>query len=138
MGYSYFRQDMDAHGLTYENFSPPSPSTFGDNALCSRGPNGIPLRLGSAAEFLLTPRLKLSADAAYLPYAVRFEGTDVHLARDDVPSIYSPAMGKRQGVQLEGQCWPTTSRTGSALAWAAAIGPCGLQTARSTISPRAI
>jgi hypothetical protein len=42
------------------------------------------------------PRVKVSADAAYLPY-VWFDGTDNHVLR----SLVSPENGHGQGVQLD-------------------------------------
>ncbi|MGA8900429.1 hypothetical protein [Bradyrhizobium sp.] len=48
----------------------------------------------------LADRLKLTADAAYLPY-VAFRGTDDHLLRTDVSNTFSPETGAGQGVQIE-------------------------------------
>ena len=54
------------------------------------------LRLGTAVDFALAPRLTLSGEAAYLPF-VSFEGTDDHVLRQ----ILSPEDGQGIGVQLE-------------------------------------
>ena len=50
----------------------------------------------STANFQLTDRLKLSADAAYLPYA-SMEGQDIHVLR----SLTIPESGQGDGVQLQ-------------------------------------
>jgi hypothetical protein len=54
------------------------------------------MRLGTAVDFALAPRLTLSGEAAYLPF-VSFTGTDDHVLRD----ILSPEDGQGIGVQLE-------------------------------------
>lgn len=53
-------------------------------------------RLGLAAEFQLSPRLKLNADLAYLPN-VRFTGRDDHWLR----ALVIDEDGRGQGAQLE-------------------------------------
>jgi len=51
---------------------------------------------------MLTPRLKLTGDVAYLPI-VRFSGVDNHPLRvGEGSSTRSPARGDGTGVQLEG------------------------------------
>jgi hypothetical protein len=54
------------------------------------------LRLGVAADFFVLPRVKVSIDAAYLPY-VSFDGTDNHVLR----VLVSPENGNGQGAQLD-------------------------------------
>ncbi len=54
------------------------------------------LRLGAAVDLQVLPGLKLTADAAYLPY-VRFSGTDDHVLR----TLLSPEWGNGTGAQLE-------------------------------------
>ena len=58
------------------------------------------LRVGLNGVVTLADRVKLTADAAYLPY-VAFRGTDNHLQRIDVSDTVSPETGTGQGVQLE-------------------------------------
>jgi opacity protein-like surface antigen len=55
------------------------------------------LRLGIVADVMLTDRLKLTADAAYLPY-VAFRGIDNHWLR----SLVIDEDGRGRGVQIEG------------------------------------
>jgi opacity protein-like surface antigen/outer membrane protease len=79
--------------------SPPS-------GICSPPISGVPvitetdrwnsLRLGAATELWLTPKVKLTGDAAYLPY-VKFTGVDNHWLRD----LVIDESGHGQGVQLE-------------------------------------
>jgi hypothetical protein len=54
------------------------------------------MRLGATADFFISPDLKLSADAAYLPY-VHIRGTDDHVLRD----LLSPEWGEGTGAQVE-------------------------------------
>ena len=54
------------------------------------------LRLGSSIEVMLMPRLKLTAEAAWLPY-VSFSGTDNHVLR----TLVSPETGTGVGAQVE-------------------------------------
>ena len=49
---------------------------------------------------MLTDRLKLTGDAAYLPYARR-NGTDDHVLRTDVYNTLSKESGYGRGMQLE-------------------------------------
>ena len=103
IGYSYFHYKMSDLGCTELNDMPPQS--------CYAGPRIVSLqemdkwrsmRLGAAAQLMLTPQLKLTAEAAYLPY-VSFQGADNHLLRGgEAPSTRSPAEGTGTGVQLEG------------------------------------
>ncbi len=57
---------------------------------------GNAVRLGTAVQLPLALRIRLDAEAAYLPY-VSFSGTDDHVLR----SLVSPEEGHGIGVQLE-------------------------------------
>jgi outer membrane protease len=98
-GYNYFRESMDGYGCTQMTTpgsgicSPPlSPSLL----VISQVATWQSLRIGFAAEVMLTERLKLGGDVAYLPYA-KFDGIDYHWLR----SIEAPQWGTGQGVQTE-------------------------------------
>ena len=99
VGYSYFRQEMDVLRLP-----PDRQPELGLRARRSRTPcwrmtesdTWQALRLGTAVDFALAPRLTLSGEAAYLPF-VSFSGTDDHILRQ----ILSPEDGQGIGVQLE-------------------------------------
>ena len=87
-GYTVLSQYMKANGC--------QPNA-GNDVVCWNGDTNAPglptsqlvatqtntwqaLRVGAAADFVIMPGLKLSVDAAYLPY-VTYKGTDNHLAR---------------------------------------------------------
>lgn len=101
IGYNYMRDDKLAKGCAQlagtAICNPTIPSTV---SLISETDDWHSLRLGINGVLPLTERLKLTADAAYLPY-VRYHGVDNHMIRTDVYSTVSPADGTGQGVQLE-------------------------------------
>jgi opacity protein-like surface antigen len=104
VGYNYYRDDKSAYGCV---------QIAAPNSDCSAANPAIPpvpsstlgitendtwksLRLGTNAEFMPFPGVKVSGDVAYLPY-VQFNGIDNHVLR----SILSPETGRGEGVQLE-------------------------------------
>jgi len=103
VGYNYFRYKMNALGCTYLNIAPPEP--------CGDPPTLVILqemdewrswRLGTVAELMLTPTLKLTGEVAYLPF-VRYAGVDNHPSRADASfTTRSPGNGVGTGVQAEG------------------------------------
>ena len=103
VGYNYFRYKMNALGCTYLNIAPPEP--------CGDPPTLVILqemdewrswRLGTVAELMLTPQLKLTGEVAYLPF-VRYSGVDNHPSRADASfTTRSPGNGVGTGVQAEG------------------------------------
>jgi len=102
VGFNYFGENKSAYGCTqianpYSDCVPALPnSTLG----ITEDDNWYSLRVGVSGVVTLADRLKLTADAAYLPY-VAFRGTDNHLLRTDVSNTISPETGSGQGVQLE-------------------------------------
>lgn len=102
VGYNYFHYKMNALGSSYLNFSPPQPS--GDpstTVFLQEMDEWRSLRLGTAAELMLTPALKLTGDVAYLPY-VSYSGVDNHPLRSDAGGVTrSPQNGVGTGVQVE-------------------------------------
>jgi opacity protein-like surface antigen len=98
VGYNVLTQSMKASGCAqiadlFSNCVPPIPaSVLG----ITEKDTWQALRLGSAADFFVLPQVKVSADAAYLPY-VWFDGTDNHVRR----ALLSPEDGHGQGVQLD-------------------------------------
>jgi hypothetical protein len=105
VGYNYFEYTMSAFGCTFLMFVPPQTcdATAPPRQLfLQEEDTWISWRLGTSAELMLTPWLKVSGDVAYLPY-VRFAGIDNHPLRGgDGPSTRSPARGDGTGVQVEG------------------------------------
>ena len=106
VGYTQFHQVMNAYGCVQianplsdcspaNPFIPPMPtSVLG----ITEDDTWIALRLGISAETMITDRIKVGADAAWLPY-VNFHGLDTHWARNlTIPETSAGA----QGVQLEG------------------------------------
>jgi opacity protein-like surface antigen/outer membrane protease len=98
VGYNVLNQNMKAFGCTQigsplSDCVPPIPtSVLG----ITEKDTWQSVRLGSSADFNVLPQVKVSADAAYLPY-VWFDGTDNHVLR----SLVSPENGHGQGVQLD-------------------------------------
>ncbi|HET7847797.1 MAG TPA: outer membrane beta-barrel protein [Pseudolabrys sp.] len=103
VGYNEFRQTMDAFGcapLAAGNCIPAIPSS--GSPVVTEHDTWQSVRLGVAGEVMLAPRVKLSADIAYLPY-VRFTGEDDHIAgNSDIVAEVFPESGTGTGVQLEG------------------------------------
>jgi hypothetical protein len=103
VGYHFYRETINAYGCIEFATNPlvcapaiPN-STLGitqDNAWHS-------LRLGVTGEVMLTPTVKLSGDAAWLPYT-SLTGTDTHWLRLGVDFAGpTPETGEGNGVQLE-------------------------------------
>ena len=104
VGYNYFSYKMNALGCTFNNFAPPpvcgpEPPTL---VFLQETDEWRSLRLGTSAELMLTPALKLTGDVAYLPY-VSYQGIDNHPQREDAKgTTRSPQNGVGTGVQVEG------------------------------------
>jgi opacity protein-like surface antigen len=99
VGYNYYSQRVDSYGCTQlagsttcasGTFPPNFPTIVEDDRFNS-------MRVGLSSQFMLTDRLKLTADAAYLP-RVNFKGQDDHNARELVQPEQSP---RGNGVMLE-------------------------------------
>jgi len=108
VGYNYYQEKMGAYGVA-QTANPYGP--FGPNVTPSLPPTGHAiitqeavwqsLRLGAAGELYLAPRLKLTADVAYLPY-VTVDAKDRHY-QGNTPALASinPITGNGVGTQLE-------------------------------------
>jgi len=98
VGYNQLNQNMKALGCTQianslsDCVPPIATSVLG----ITEDDTWRSVRLGVAADFMLLPRVKVSADAAYLPY-VWFDGTDNHVLR----ALVSPEDGHGRGAQLD-------------------------------------
>ena len=98
VGYNYYNQAINTYGCTQlagdTGCRPSSPS----NLLgLTENDHFISLRIGLSSETMLSDRLRLSADAAYVPW-VNFIGLDDHLLRQ----LLSPdAANSGDGVMLE-------------------------------------
>jgi hypothetical protein len=93
VGYSHFSQAMRDFGLFDITFSP--PTSFGATLLLLQFTTWNALRVGAAADFMLTPSLKLNVDAAWLP-EVHLQGLDVHVPNRSGPRRLSPARCRRR------------------------------------------
>jgi opacity protein-like surface antigen len=98
IGYNYYKEDKNASGCVqianlFSDCVPPIPNSV---LAITEDDKWQALRIGASGEFMLFDRVKLTTDAAYLPY-VKFTGTDNHVLR----SIVSPEWGTGRGFQLE-------------------------------------
>lgn len=104
VGYHFNRDEKMARGciqLAHSDGPCAEPSTVPLSGNVISEDNTLhAVRLGVAGQVALAPNLKLSAEAAYLPY-VRLTGLDGHLLRTDVTNIWSPEFARGRGVQLE-------------------------------------
>ncbi|WP_445488934.1 outer membrane beta-barrel protein [Rhodopseudomonas sp. RCAM05734] len=112
-GYFYYQQKLNAYGCTQiaSPANPAAPCAPGNPGFQSVPPTGSAilteydkwqaLRLGIAGEMMLTDRIKLSGEAAYLPY-VKFNGEDNHFfGNSGVLASVDPQWGHGRGVQFE-------------------------------------
>jgi ABC transporter substrate binding protein len=114
-GYFVFNQAMNAFGCTAiaSVICTPNPVPTSGSPVITENDKWDAVRIGIAAETMLTNLVKISGEAAYLP-GVQFNGVDRHfIGNTGVLTEIFPASGKRNGVQLE------------ASAWAGDIGVCG-------------
>jgi hypothetical protein len=98
MGYSFFHQEMKGYGCAQiaDPNSDCVPALPASLLVITETDQWRAMRLGAVADILLAPGLKLTGEAAYLPF-VSFTGADDHVLR----SLYSPESGEGLGVQLE-------------------------------------
>jgi len=102
VGYNRFTSDMSGFGcapISAGNCVPAVPST--GFPIITENDTWQSLRLGSVGDVMLTPYLKITGEAAYLPY-VRFTGVDTHFfGNSGVPNRFFTESGHGRGVQLE-------------------------------------
>lgn len=98
VGYGEFRQDMAAYGCRQiaNRFSDCGRTVPRSVLAIKEDDTWRALRLGTAVDMELAPRITFSGEAAYLPY-VKFTGVDDHMLRN----LRSPENGEGTGVQLE-------------------------------------
>jgi opacity protein-like surface antigen len=101
-GYFAFNQQMSAFGCTAiasVNCTPPVPASR--SPVVTENDKWSAVRVGMSAETMLTDRVKLSADVAYLPW-VRFNDIDQHFVGNTgtLAEIF-PANANGSGVQVE-------------------------------------
>ena len=101
IGYSYYAEDINTYGcvqLAASTGSCPTAPGLPANLLTLTDDNHFnSLRVGLSSQLMLTDRLRLTADAAYLPW-VNFTGLDDHLLRQ---LLLPEASTSGDGVMLE-------------------------------------
>ncbi|WP_296518462.1 outer membrane beta-barrel protein [Rhodopseudomonas sp.] len=103
VGYNYYQENKSAYGCIQQAGAAALvcvPSIPNATLGITEDDKWHSVRLGINGVVTLAPGLKLTADAAYLPY-VSFSGVDNHLLRTDVANTKSTESGTGQGVQLE-------------------------------------
>jgi len=101
--YFGFHQEMDAYGCTVVAFvnCTPNPVPTSGSPVITENVTWNALRIGIAGETMLTDRLKISGEAAYLP-SVHFDGLDQHfIGNSGVLAEIFPQWGNGRGVQFE-------------------------------------
>ena len=135
VGYNYYTQHINGFGCAQvagddicTTFVDPTYQVFGEDERYDA------LRIGLAAEFKLTDRLKFSAEAAYLPW-VRFRGQDDHNYRQlfilessnhgdgaMLEGILNYAVTPNWSVGVGGRYWAWNMHDGSVLFDQAGLG----------------
>ena len=103
VGYQYLDEQVHAYGCTQVGGNPfiCAPGAVHDGELgISETAEWHSLRLGVAGELLLFNRLRLTADAAWVPYVSLF-AQDTHWLRPDIGGPV-PERGTGNGMQLQG------------------------------------
>ena len=98
VGYNYYQENKSAYGCTQianplSDCVPAIPSSV---LAITENDKWNSLRVGVNGEIMITDRVKLGADVAYLPY-VAFNGTDDHVLR----ALIFEESGTGTGLQLE-------------------------------------
>ena len=104
VGYSEWKEDMDAHGVT-DALGFVGPVAH-DVKVISNKVTWKSLRVGFAGNLALTERMRLDIDAALIPYS-KVRNDDSHFLRQD-PADLGPAPniiieGEGRGVQLDAE-----------------------------------
>jgi len=106
MGYHYEHETLNAYGCgqTGANLRICNPPTSDAALVISNDGVWHSLRLGLNGELMVTDRLKISADAAWLPYTV-LSSSDTHWLRLNQPTGFSGSIPENgsssRGFQLE-------------------------------------
>jgi opacity protein-like surface antigen len=102
VGVNYYHENKQAYGCTQisNSFSDCVPAVPNSVLSITEDDNWYSMRVGINGLVSIWNGLKLTADAAYLPF-VAFRGTDIHWQRFNVENQTSPETGNGQGVQLE-------------------------------------
>jgi opacity protein-like surface antigen/outer membrane protease len=98
VGYNYYKEKKSAYGCTQiaNPLSDCVPAISSSVLVITEDDIWKSSRIGVNGEIMITDRLKLGADVAYLPY-VTFNGTDDHVLR----ALIMQESGTGRGLQLE-------------------------------------
>jgi opacity protein-like surface antigen len=100
-GYNYYTQSINTYGCTQlasDTSCAPSGTNSPNFLIIANNSRLNSMRLGLSAQFMLTDRLRFTADAAYLPL-VNFKGQDDHNARE---LLLPQSASGGDGVMIEG------------------------------------
>jgi outer membrane protease len=102
VGFNYYRENKLAYGCAQiaNQFSDCVPAVPNSVLGITEDDKWYSFRLGVNGVVTVWDGLKLTADAAWLPF-VAFRGTDNHLLRTDVANTISTETGTGRGVQME-------------------------------------
>lgn len=103
VGYHYLRENLNAYGCTQTAGNPDVcvPSIPASVLVITQKNHWHSLRLGVAGDIMLMPNLRLSAEAAWLPY-VKLKAQDFHWLRIGVDfNGPTPEDGRGDGMQFE-------------------------------------
>jgi hypothetical protein len=101
-GYFALNQTMNAFGCTAIAFidCTPNPVPTSGSPVMTETDRWNAIRIGAAAETMLTDRVEVSGDVAYLPRAW-FSGVDQHFVGTGALAAIFPESANGNGVQLE-------------------------------------
>ncbi len=102
LGYHYYSQRMNAFGCTQiggGSVCEPADSIPGNALVLGQTEYWQAARVGIGGDMLLTDRLKLAAEAVWLPY-MSYRGTDNHWLRSDINPQFDTGHGVN-GFQTE-------------------------------------
>jgi opacity protein-like surface antigen len=98
VGYNYYQQAINGYNCVQLAGDPGcGPGTLQNLMYISEYDHFDSLRVGLASQIMLTDRVRLSADAAYVPWT-RYQGLDDHLTGQ---TLFPDASNSGSGVMLE-------------------------------------
>jgi opacity protein-like surface antigen/outer membrane protease len=98
VGYSYFRQNVNAFGCSTPTLPQACAGTGQNASFLTQDETWQSLRVGVSAVARVWDRWSINGDVAYLPYG-QYSGLDTHPQRD--PVTFFPQSGTSRGVQAE-------------------------------------
>ncbi len=143
VGYNYYKDNMSAYGCVQiaNPLSDCSSAIPGSVLVITEDDTWKSLRIGVNGEIMITDRIKLGADVAYLPY-VEFNGTDDHVLRTltiqesgtgtglQFESILSYLITEQFSVGVGGRYWAMWTTRNAIADFAGAPCPCQTQPAK--------